>query len=231
MTRGLLPVVLVCAVLLAPACTRSSDGAPAAQSAESTTAAMPSTSTSEIAPPAVATDDVPGVAPTPATSTDEDCAPAAPPAVPVDVRIADPAAPTVVVGAPQGWTSAPSPDGVMLTGPAGMSGTVTITATPLDPAAAFRGYADDLTARAEMSTLSLLPAQTCGFSGQKLMGMLGGQDSGQADKVVYQARIVHVPGHLIVVYAEAPTGTDAFDTAEFDSAAAVLTGGLGIGLP
>ena len=223
MTRGVLTVLLVCAVLLAPACTRSSDGAPAAQSVESATATTPPASTSGTAPPMVTSDDVPGVAPTPATSTDEDCAPAAPPAVPVDVRIADPAAPTVVVGTPEGWPTAPSPDGVARNGPAGKSGTVTITATPLDPAAAFRGYADDLTARTEMSTLSLLPAETCGFSGQKLMGQLGGTAT---DTVVYQARIVHVPGYLVAVYAEAPTGTDAFDTA-----ATVLTGGLGIGLP
>lgn len=228
--RGGLTVLLACAVLLAPACTRSSDGAPSAQNTESATATTSSTATatatSETAPPVVTTDDVPGVAPTPATSTDEDCAPAAPPAVPVDVRIGDPAAPTVVVGTPEGWTSAPSPDGVTLTGPAGMTGTVTITATPLDPAAAFRGYADDLTGSTSMSTLSLLPAETCGFSGQKLMGMLGGEDSGKADNVVYQARIVHVPGYLIVVYAEAPTGTTDFDTA-----ATVLTGGLQVGLP
>ena len=40
------------------------------------------------------------------------------------------------------------------------------------------------------------------------------------------ARIVHVPGYLIAVYAEAPTGTP-----DFDAAAAVPTGGLRIGLP
>lgn len=221
MTRGVLVVLLVCGVLLAPACTRGSDGRATAVStdATATTSSAPAPSA---APPVVTTGDMPGVAPTPATSTDEDCAPTAAPAVPVDVRIADPAAPTVVVGTPQGWTSAPSPDGVTLTGPGGMSGTVTVSATPLDPAAAFRGYADDLTARAAMSTLSLLPAETCGFSGQKLMGQL--------DDVVYEARIVHVPGYLIVVYAEAPTGTSEFDTSEFDTAAPVLTGGMSIGL-
>lgn len=223
MTRGALPVLLLCAVLLAPACTRTSDGAATAQSAEYRTATTSFAPPSSIAPPVVTTDDVPGVAPTPATSPGEDCAPAAPPAVPVDVRIDDPAAPTLVVGTPEGWTPAPSPDGVALTGPAGMSGTVTIAATPLDPAAAFRGYADDLTASTTMSTMSLLPAETCGFSGQTMMGQLGGT---VPDTVVYQARIVHVPGYLIAVYAQAPTGT-----ADFDAAASVLTGGLQIGLP
>jgi hypothetical protein len=222
--RGILPALLVCTVMLAPACTRSSDGAATAQSGQSSTPATSSTTTASAAPPAAPADDVPGVVPTPGASpTDEDCAPAAPPAVPVDVRIDDPAAPTVVVGAPQEWTTTPSPDGATLTGPENMSATVTITATPLDAAAAFRGYADDLTAKTEMSTLSLLPAETCGFSGQKLMGMLGGTTP---ENVVYQARIVHVPGYLIAVYVEAPT-----DTAGFDDAAAVLTQGLRIGLP
>jgi hypothetical protein len=222
--RGILPALLVCTVMLAPACTRSSDGAATAQSGQSSTPATSSTTTASAAPPVAPADDVPGVVPTPGASpTDEDCAPAAPPAVPVDVRIDDPAAPTVVVGAPQEWTTTPSPDGATLTGPENMSATVTITATPLDAAAAFRGYADDLTAKTEMSTLSLLPAETCGFSGQKLMGMLGGTTP---ENVVYQARIVHVPGYLIAVYVEAPT-----DTAGFDDAAAVLTQGLRIGLP
>lgn len=224
MTRGVLSALLVCAVTLVPACTRSSDGAATAQSAESATAATSSVTETSVAPPVVTTDDTPGVAPTPATSAaDEDCAPSAPPAIPVDVRIDDPAAPTVVVGAPEGWTTTPSPDGVTLTGPGDISGTVTITATPLDPAAAFRGYADDLTADTTMSTLSLLPAQTCGFSGQKLMGMLGGVTPGS---VLYQARIVHVPGYLIAVYVEAPT-----DSPDFDAEAPVLTQGLRIGLP
>ncbi len=223
MTRGALPLLLLCAVVLAPSCTRTSDGAATAQAGESRTATTSSAPSSAVAPPVVTTEDVPGVAPTPATSPGEDCAPAAPPAVPVEVRIDDPAAPTVVVGTPEGWTSAPAPDGVTLTGPPGMSGTVTIAATALDPAAAFRGYADDLTASTEMSTMSLLPAETCGFSGQTMMGQLGGT---VADTVLYQARIVHVPGYLIAAYAEAPTGT-----ADFDAAASVLTGGLRIGLP
>lgn len=139
-------------------------------------------------------DDVVGVAPTPAATSEEGCAPAG---AAVDVRIDDPKAPTVAVGVPDGWTTTPSPDGMTLQGP-GMSGTVTIEATPMGPAQAFRRYADDLTAESELSTLSLLPAETCGFSGQKLMGQL--------DDVVYEARIVHVPGYLIAVYAEAPTG-------------------------
>ncbi|KRE25426.1 hypothetical protein ASG82_17790 [Mycobacterium sp. Soil538] len=224
MTRGVLPALLVCAVLLAPACTRSSDGAATAQSAESATPTTSSATTTSVAPPVVTTDDTPGVVPTPGTSAaDEDCAPAAPPAVPVDVRIGDPKAPTVVVGAPEGWTTTPTPDGVTLTGPDGMSGTVTIAETALDPAAAFRRYADDLTASTTMSTMSLLPAETCGFSGQKLMGQLGGT---VPDTVLYQARIVHVPGYLIAVYVEAPTGTT-----DFDAEAPVLTQGLQIGLP
>lgn len=205
MVRGALALLAAGTALLLASCVRGSDGSPIMRPAESSTAAASS---------AVPTDDVPGVVPTPAATSDEDCAPVG---VPVDVRIDDPKAPTVVVGVPDGWTATPAQDGVTMQG-RGMSGTVTITATPMVPAQAFRRYADDLTAESELSTLSLLPAQTCGFSGQKLMGQL--------DEVVYEARIVHVPGYLIAVYAEAPTGTP-----DFDAAAAVPTGGLRIGLP
>ncbi|KKF02285.1 hypothetical protein [Mycolicibacterium obuense] len=205
MVRGALALLAAGTALLLPSCVRGSDGSPTMRPAESSTAAASS---------AVPTDDVPGVVPTPAATSDEDCAPVG---VPVDVRIDDPKAPTVVVGVPDGWTATPAQDGVTMQG-RGVSGTVTITATPMGPAQAFRRYADDLTAESELSTLSLLPAQTCGFSGQKLMGQL--------DEVVYEARIVHVPGYLIAVYAEAPTGTP-----DFDAAAAVPTGGLRIGLP
>ncbi|WP_111508469.1 hypothetical protein [Mycobacterium kyogaense] len=204
MVRGALALLVAGTALLSPSCAHSSDGSPTMRLAESSTAAASS----------AVTDDVPGVAPTPAATSDEDCAPAG---VGVDVRIDDPKAPTVVVGVPDGWTTTPAQDGMTLQG-RGMSGTVTITATPMGPAQAFRRYADDLTAESELSTLSFLPAQTCGFSGQKLMGQL--------DEVVYEARIVHVPGYLIAVYAEAPTGTP-----DFDAAAAVPTGGLRIGLP
>lgn len=209
MVRGVLYAVLVGAVLFSPSCARSSDGTPTALTSETGTP----TTTSE-ASSAVPIDDAPGVMPTPASSPGEDCSPGG---VPTDVRIDDPNAPTVVIGMPDGWTATPSPAGATVQGP-GMSGTVTIAATPLDPAEAFRRYADDLTAESELSTLSLLPAETCGFSGQKLMGQL--------DEVVYQARIVHVPGYLIAVYVEAPTGSP-----DFDSAASILTAGVQIGLP
>lgn len=219
MRRTAWPAMLLCAVVLSTACTRTSEGVPTASSAESASA----TTTSEV--PST-TEEVPGVAPTPGpVSGGQDCAPTAP--VTAQVRAADPEAPTAVVGVPEGWTTTPTPEGMKLQGPQQMSATVTIAATPLDPAAAFREYADDMTGQAMMSTLSVLPAETCGFSGQKLMGMLGGSTPGSVN---YQARIVHVPAagsnYLIAVYAEAPV-----DTPGFDDDASILTDGLGVGLP
>ena len=56
-----------------------------------------------------------------------------------------------------------------------MTGTVTITPTTLDAAAAFRVYGDHRTKGSEISSLSVLPGDLCGYSGQELMGMLADQ--------------------------------------------------------
>ena len=60
--------------------------------------------------------------------------------------------------------------GGRMEGPGGMSATVTIAQTQLDPAAAFTEYADDAMAVSPVSSVSVLPGQLCGYSGQKLMG-------------------------------------------------------------
>lgn len=106
-----------------------------------------------------------------------------------------------------------------------MEAVVTITPTGLDPAAAFCEYVDVLTADATVSTVSTLPGELCGYSGQKLMGRL----SDNAQSVEYEDRIVHVgtgaKDYLIVVHVEAPSRT-----AGFDDAASVLTEDFEIGL-
>jgi hypothetical protein len=53
-----------------------------------------------------------------------------------------------------------------------MSATVTIAATELETEAAFEQYSDKLTAGKEFSSVSVLPGDLCGYSGQKLMGSL-----------------------------------------------------------
>ena len=86
--------------------------------------------------------------------------------------VADPAAPRITVAVPDGWSAAPGSGdvGARFTEPGVMLAEISITATPLDPAAAFTRYSDDLMAKYPISTLSLLPADLCGYSGQKLMG-------------------------------------------------------------
>ena len=51
-----------------------------------------------------------------------------------------------------------------------MFATVTIAQTKLDPAEAFTEYADKVMAVSAVSSVSVLPAELCGYSGQKLMG-------------------------------------------------------------
>jgi hypothetical protein len=118
--------------------------------------------------------------------------------------------------------------GGRLEGQRGMWATVTIAQTQLDPTAAFRKYADDLMAESAVSSVSIMPGELCGFSGQKLMGAWS--DTPQ-NAVEFQDRIVHVwtnsgNNYLVAVHVQAPTGTD-----EFDAAASLLTDDFGVELP
>lgn len=143
--------------------------------------------------------------------------------------VADPAAPKITVALPDGWSSAPGSGdvGARLTGPDDMLAEIRIAATTLDPAAAFTRYSDDLMAKYPISTLSLLPADLCGFSGQKLMGTWADDPD---ESIQYQDRIAHIwtntKTYLVAVHVEAPSGATRFDTA-----ADVLTGDFGIVIP
>jgi hypothetical protein len=145
-------------------------------------------------------------------------------------EVDDARAPRITVGVPDKWsmTAGTGDVGGKLDGPGGMEATVTIAATQLDPAAAFRKYTDDLMAESSVSSVSVLPGELCGFSGQKLMGAWS--DTPQ-NAVEYEDRIVHVwtnsgPDYLVAVHVQAPT-----DTPGFDSAAALLTEDFEIVLP
>jgi len=143
--------------------------------------------------------------------------------------VADPAAPQITVRVPSGWSVTPGGGdvGASLSGPDDMVAKVTIAATPLEPAAAFTRYGDDLMAKYPISTLSLLPGDYCGFSGQKLMGTWA-QDPDES--LEYQDRIAHIwtntGNYFVAVHVEAPTGTPGFD-----EAAAVLTDKFSIVIP
>ena len=95
-----------------------------------------------------------------------------------------------------------------------MFATVTIARTQLDPAAAFTEYADKVMAVSAVSSVSVLPAELCGYSGQKLMGAWSASPQ---QSVEFLDRIVHVwtntNNYLVAVHVQAPAGTDGFDAA------------------
>ena len=214
------------------ACARNSDGTAVRVEASTSSTSIASTSAS----PSTKVTDVPessepGVlettrAPIPADSTV--CRPEQPGQTAV-ATVADPSAPKIRVRVPEGWSSTPGSGdvGALLSGPADMISEVTIAATPLDASAAFTRYGDDVMARYPISTLSLLPGDFCGFSGQKLMGSWARDPD---ESLQYQDRIAHIwtntGNYLVAVHVEAPSGTPGFD-----EAAAVLTGEFGIVIP
>lgn len=206
MSRTPVAVLLLWVMLVAAACTRTSDGVPVAGEDTQT-----STQATEI---------VPAGAP---------CAPAELPPVRVVAEVADPAAPTATLGVPDGWSMSSGDgdaEGARLEGPDGMEAVVLIQPAAQDPESAFREWADFLTADADISTVSTLPGDLCGYSGQELMGSL----ADDTQSVEYRDRLVHVgtPGqaYLIVVHVEAPAGTPGFE-----AASNMVTGDFEIGLP
>jgi hypothetical protein len=103
-----------------------------------------------------------------------------------------------------------------LTGPNGLKGTVTVAPTELEPTEAFDKYSDDAMAKAPIASLSVLPGELCGYSGQKLMGMWSG--SGSGGPVEYRDRIAHVwtnsTSYLVAIHLEGPQGASGFAAAE-----------------
>lgn len=226
MTRIPVAALLACVALVAPACTRTSDGVPTAgddsrRSAETTVQETPYPGNSD-------DDPMPGVVPTTAPAG-APCPPAAMPAVRVVAQVNDPEAPTATVGVPEGWSMSSGDgdvEGARLEGPQGMEAVVIIQPAAPDPGQAFREWIDFLTDGATVSTVSTLPGEMCGYSGQVLIGNL----ADDTQSVEYRDRLLHVgtgaQDYLIVIHAEAPAGT-----AGFDEAAAVATGDFEIGLP
>lgn len=146
------------------------------------------------------------------------------------VVVADPNAPRITVALPpDGWTPAPrsGDEAARFEGPDGMSATVTITPTKADPTEAFTEYADKAMAVSAVTSISVLPAELCDYSGQKLMGTWS--DTPQ-QSVEFLDRIVHMwtntNNYLVAVHVQAPAGT-----ARFDAAAAVLTDDFAVELP
>jgi hypothetical protein len=228
---GLVALGVAC---LVAGCVRTSDGAPvAADLGTKAPSSAPSAAIQPTRPTQESDQPTFGVVPTkraPVPPNTVACSQPIKPGVRMAAQVNDPHAPKITVGVPEGWSmSAGSGDiGGQLAGPDGMSSTITIAPTELDPAAAFKKYADDLMEEAAVSTVSVLPGQLCEFSGQKLMGAWS--DTPQ-NAVEFKDRIVHVwtnsgNDYLVAVHVQAPT-----DTAGFDDAASVLTDDFEIVLP
>ena len=222
-------VLLTFVVSPASACDRTGEGtAVRGEEAAATTSVPPqATPSTEDAGPAA-----PGIATTARTAIPPDtitCAQPVKPAVDAVARVSDPAAPRITVAVPDGWSVEPGSGdvGVRLHGPGGMSATVTIARTPLDPAEAFTEYADKVMAVSAVSSVSVLPAELCGYSGQKLMGAWS--DTPQ-QSTEFLDRIVHIwtntNDYLVAVHVQAPSGTDGFD-----AASAVLIEDFAVGIP
>jgi hypothetical protein len=201
--RMLVSALVVAA--LAGGCTRTSDGT-----------AVPVTG--------------PGVQPTPGTPAPAGavvCAHPLRPAAPLVVTTPDPSAPRITVAVPPGWAASggAGESAARVDGPDDMWATVSISRSELDAAAAFDDYVDATMERSSVSSVNVLPAQLCGYSGQKL---IGAWSENPQDAVEFADRIVHIPtaagDYLVAVHVQGPAGAPGFE-----SAAALLTGDFGIG--
>jgi hypothetical protein len=222
-------VLLSLVAPLATGCVRTDEGvAIPSQDVATTTGARPQpTQSTEDAGPAA-----PGILTTSRTPVPADtvsCSQPVKPAVTAVAQVSDPAAPKITVAVPEGWSVEPGSGdiGLRMQGPNGMFATVTITQTKLDPAAAFTEYADKVMAVSPVSSVSVLPAELCGYSGQKLMG--GWSDTPQ-QSVEFLDRIAHIwtnsDDYLVAIHVQAPAGTDGFD-----AASTVLIEDFAVGIP
>ncbi len=229
-------LVAGCAALaaaLVSSCGRSADGvavtagsaSPTSTSVVAAPATTTTTTTSSTEPPASS---VYGVVPTTRAAVPS-CDQVSTATATTVAVVADPAAPRITLGVPAGWTVAPGSGdvGARLSGPDAMSATVSITPSPVDAATAFTRYSDRVMAAAPISSVSVLPAELCGYSGQKLMGNWSdapGQSKEFAD------RIAHIwtttKDYLVAIHVQAPTGSPGFD-----AATSVLMDDFGIGIP
>ena len=208
-------------------CARSTEGTAAdagsSEPAQTSTSVTPSTTAAATPTSSKVMNSLPayGVVETtkrPVTAGETVCEPESAPAYTVEARSTAAGSPTVIIGVPDGFTPGAQPEGdvaLNLTGPDGMTGTVTIAPTTLDAADAFEQYADDRTAAHEISSISLLPGELCDYSGQELMGILADQPGQGID---YADRIVHVwtdnGDFLIAVRLQAPNGAPGLDYAK-----------------
>jgi hypothetical protein len=128
----------------------------------------------------------------------------------------DPAAPRITVSVPDGWTSGAGEHDValVLIGPDGMTGSVTIAQTTLDPAAAFSDYAAALARSKSDFQVDTVGVKFCGYSSQKLTGtFLGPQGA-----LEFVDRITHIwtntGKYLVAIHVEGPQEAPGFGAAK-----------------
>jgi hypothetical protein len=131
-------------------------------------------------------------------------------------QVPDLAAPRITVAVPDGWTAEPGHGDVALTlsGPDGMTGTVTIAETNLDPAAAFFDYVAMLRRSKPGLHVDAAGAKFCGYSSQQLTGTF----LGPPGKLDFADRITHIwtntNKYLVTLHLEGPAGAPGFDAAK-----------------
>ncbi len=131
-------------------------------------------------------------------------------------QVADPAAPRITVAVPDGWDAQPGEGDVAsaLSGPDDMTGTVTIAATTLDPAAAFADYAAMLRRSKPDLQMDTAGAKFCGYSSQKLTGTF----AGPSGTLNFADRITHIwtntNKYRVTIHLEGPAGAPGFDAAK-----------------
>lgn len=144
------------------------------------------------------------------------------------VKGSSPGTPEIEFLVPGEWTSKVGPDDALdLTGPDGLSGRVTVTPTQLGPVEAFDKYNEDAMGKAPISAQSLLPAELCGYSGQKMIGSWSGSGG---DPLQYADRTAHVwtnaADYLVAIHVQGPQKAPGFD-----AASEVILGDFGIRIP
>jgi len=222
-TRSVVLAAVCVAPLLLSACGKTSEGEPVTDkesvAAESTSATSAATAPSTRAIPTPEADlTEPGVVSTTRTAVPAGtvtCELSDPPGEGVaTAAVSDPGAPRITIALPQGWSSAPGDAdvGANLTGPDGVSATVTIAKTTLDPAAAFKKYSDAAMGASPVSSVSVLPADLCGYSGQKLLGSWADTPE---QAVEFGDRVAHIwtnnGDYLVAVHVQGPSGSPGFD--------------------
>ena len=131
-------------------------------------------------------------------------------------QVSDPAAPRITLAVPETWASDPGQGDVALSlsGPDGMTGTVTISVTARDPASAFADYVATLARSKVDFQVDTVGVKFCGYSSQKLTGtFLGPQGTCE-----FADRITHIwtntSQYLVAIHLEGPPDAAGFGAAK-----------------